>query len=208
MIFKTLYTRKSAGGWIGYIGYKSKISRELEREFKGVFNGMGRKVSRADVEWIINTSEENKLARMFIFSPAKPMHPIHLSEYTREAIWKFLNTQSRNSVRFVYALHYNTPHPHSHAVLTSYLPDDLVLYEKEIEVMRKIASEIFGEEIDIHRKVEKIGERNKGSVNRRMRMIAEWERAIEEESKNEIKEMRDISRNIKSVDDVMNFISL
>ena len=207
MIFKTIYTRNSAAGWIGYIGYKSSKSKYLGswKEFKGVFNGVGERVRRYDIKWLLENTGDGKIARMLIFSPARSIEPPFLAEYTREAIWRFINEQGRNSMRFVYALHYNTPHPHAHAILASYLPEDIVLYKREVKRISDIASDVFMEGIDIHRKLSANKYREPSKYEK---MIAEWEKAIETESKSEIIELRKLTIKTKTVDDVMSMISL
>ena len=204
MIIKTKYTRQSAMGWVGYIAYKSRIS-DMEKDMKGVFNGLGRKATRRDIEWIINTSEDTGMARMIIFAPATYMHPIFLSEYTLETLWKFLNETGRSSVRFVYALHYNTPHPHTHAVLSAYYPDDLVMYEKEIKRMMKIAEGVFSEEIEISKKMQEF-EKEKKSIPEELKEIARFESMIEKEHIDEEREMNRFMKEIKSIEDVMKYV--
>ena len=199
MIIKTTYTRKSAIGWIGYIAYKSRNSK-MEKEMKGVFNGLMKRATKRDIEWIANAFQDIKMARMIIFSPATYIAPIFLSEYTWRTLWRFINEQGRNSVRFVYALHYNTPHPHTHAILSAYFPDDMVMWGRDIEYLNKIARDEFKEDVGVYRKIDKQPDLKK---NKKLQRIAEFEKQIEREHEDEEREMNSYMKKIKTVDDVM-----
>ena len=68
--------------------------------------------------------------------------------------------RTRNyGVRYVWGLHYNTEHPHSHIEMISPYPEDLVMEREDLKEFNKIVEKVFGEKIrgekELEEKMEK-----------------------------------------------------
>ncbi len=203
MIVKTLYIKRPATGWLGYIKYHSLKSELLEKKYKGLFNSLGRRATADEIRQFVNMSEDTMLTRMFIFAPARYIHPIFLSEYTAQVIREYIRQDNRTSIRFMYALHYNTDHPHSHVVMTAYYPEDLLFKKRENYLMRNIAVKVFKEPIGVPPKVvEKVKKTGDERKMQRIKIIMKVTEEIESHLQNEEKDMRKFK--VRSVDDVIN----
>ncbi len=68
--------------------------------------------------------------------------------------------ESRNyGIRFLWGLHYNTEHPHSHIGMVSPYSEELVMEREDLKEFNKIVEEVFGEKLKSEKKVEEEMER-------------------------------------------------
>ena len=62
--------------------------------------------------------------------------------------------ESRNyGIRFLWGLHYNTEHPHSHIGMVSPYSEELVMEREDLKEFNKIVEEVFGEKLKSEKKI-------------------------------------------------------
>jgi len=201
MIVKSIFTKNSATGWLGYITYHSMKSEFLDGRYRGLFNQLGKRATANEIKSMVDLSEVSGITRMIIFAPARWIPPQYLSEYTVKTMWEYIQKDARHSIRFMYSLHYNTDHPHSHVVMTAYYTEDVLMRTREIVLIKDIAKQIFNEPIGVPKK---IIERAKGNKEKeeRLEVIIRKTNWIESMIEKEEKEIRKF-KGVKSVDDVI-----
>lgn len=168
----------------------------------------GRRVQLRDLLLMDSQFRYNQLTRMIIFSPVRYLEPQFLAKYTQETMLRFLRVKSYQSVYFVYGLHYNTDYPHSHVIMTSYLPYENIFKKPEIIFLRDIARKVFNEPIGVKayemfgalREYERITDKKYSKDDVKRAFMEEMEK-IEGEMEQEDMEIEEF-REIESVEQI------
>ncbi len=129
------------------LGYVKSKTKDTPGEYRGLFWASGVKVRFENLARMEEQFRHSGLVRMIVFAPVRWLEPEDLEWMTRETMWKFLKAKRYYSTYFVYGLHYNTDHPHSHVILTSYHGVESIFGKTELIKLERAARKVFGEPI-------------------------------------------------------------
>ena len=131
-IIKTSYQDGSAADLMAYIS----------RDGHAVKDRTGRELSLGEQAQFVDQSEDYEFEREMIVSPERgeELSQRELELRTRQTMREF--TEDRPSARYVYAVHDDSDHVHSHVVLTGER-DDLYMDRDTIRRVRERSNELF-----------------------------------------------------------------
>ncbi|MEW6069018.1 MAG: hypothetical protein AB1485_00205 [Candidatus Thermoplasmatota archaeon] len=125
MILKTSYRQDCAKALTEYISRR----RHLD-----IRDRNGNVMSQEEIDRFIDKSEKHNFEREFIISPDD--HEIavdNMINYTREGMEQWIAESNRESVDYIYCVHYDTlHHPHVHVAMIG-RAKDLRMYKSEIQ---------------------------------------------------------------------------
>ncbi len=126
-----------------YYGFRPARERDLE-----------------EFESISREADENAPAvRHMIIAPARLYDERDLHYLVMKTMGEWRKKTGNYGVRYVWGLHYNTEHPHSHIGMVSPYSEDLVMEREDLREFNKIVEEVFGEKIKGEKKIEEDMER-------------------------------------------------
>ncbi len=134
---------------------ENRVYTRLYYEFKPVDN----RDLKEFAEISRGSDEDVPAVRHMIIAPERLYDEKELHYLVMKTLhdWRI---ESRNyGIRFLWGLHYNTEHPHSHIGMVSPYSEELVMEREDLKEFNKIVEEVFGEKLKSEKKVEEEMER-------------------------------------------------
>ncbi len=111
------------------------------------------------VEISRGADEDVPAVRHMIIAPERLYDEKELHYLVMKTMNEWRKRTRNYGVRYVWGLHYNTEHPHSHIGMVSPYPEELVMEREDLKEFNKIVEEVFGEKLKSEKKVEEEMER-------------------------------------------------
>ena len=214
IVFTKLYNAWTLGDsriLVKLLGYVKRKTEATPEEWKGLFWMTGRKLipdRRTELRRMEQQFLKTNYVRMIVFSPLQSLKPELLAKYTENAMWLFFRMVKINSGKFVYGLHFNTKHPHTHVIMTANMGREIDYKRWQINALHDAAHKAFDEPIgaaayDVYGKEifasapEPINKRRYGAREPYQKHVEE----TKEDLKNELDEVMGYEE-VGSIDDV------
>ena len=134
---------------------ENRVYRRLYYEFRPARE----RDLKAFVEFSQRADKDAPAVRHMIIAPERLYDERELHYLVIKTMTEWRVESHNYGIRYMWGLHYNTEHPHSHIAMVSPYSEELVMEREDLKEFNKVVEEVFGEKLRSQKKLEEDMER-------------------------------------------------